>query len=227
MIPLNGCWGNRRHKRNGIASKVWTIYFPTGASKTLNIYDTHWNIHLKAKIFPQPLLQPPKKCRQVCVNVKIQRIPAFWMYFNFHNLSSIKNICSGNVLSLVIFGPMHWNPFRYMKISLTKPALHFPAAIYWHFSHRAKIHFLISWNSASSLYFCLYSFVFLYFPYIDISLTDPKFNFRSPEIVKVLWYDRLHQLNMNGQENMFWLFQYIDFLKGPYCVFLYWCSCLW
>ena len=100
-----------------------------------------------------------------------------------------------------------------MKISLTKPALHFPAAIYWHFSHRAEIQFSISWNSARFLYFCIHSFVFLYFPYIDISLADPKFNFRSPEIVKVLWYDRLRQLNMNGQENMFCLLQDIDFFK--------------
>ena len=143
------------------------------------------------------------------------------MYFNFQSLSQLLQLLfwTAAILTRDFFATgdvgkyMHLNPSKYMKISLTKPALHFPAAIYWHFSHRAEIQFSISWNSARFLYFCIHSFVFLYFPYIDISLADPKFNFRSPEIVKVLWYDRLHQLNMNGQENMFCLLQDIDFFK--------------
>ena len=39
--------------------------------------------------------------------------------------------------------------------------------------------------------------IYWYFPH------RLKFNFRSPEIVKVVWYDWLHQLNMNRSENVF------------------------
>ena len=56
------------------------------------------------------------------------------------------------------------------------------------------------------LYFLCSTFCISVFPMFDISLADSKFNFRSPEIVKVLWYDWLHQLNMNGQESVFFLY---------------------